>query len=152
MKSIDLKKELLRQCWHFVEQREANIKETIASNKQSLENETKSSAGDKHETGRAMLQLEMEKAGKQLASVQHMKTTLSKIKIDKEHSNASLGSIIHTSNGYFFLSISLGSMKVDNEYYFGVSIASPIGKLLLGKTTKDSFQFNNTNYVVLSIC
>jgi len=151
MKSIELKKELLAKCWLFVEKREATIKDTIASNKHSLENETKSSAGDKHETGRAMMQLEMEKAGKQLASVQLMKTTLSKIKIDKVHTNAALGSIVETNNGSFFLSISYGNINVDNASYFGVSVASPIGKLLLGKKIKDSFQFNNTNYTILSV-
>lgn len=150
MKSIDLKKELLSQCWHFVEKREANIKDTIASNKNSLENETKSSAGDKHETGRAMMQLEMEKAGKQLASVQLMKTTLSKIKVDKKHNNAALGSIIQTSNGNFFLSISLGQIP-NYETYFAVSVKSPIGSLLLGKKVNETFQFNNTNYTVLSV-
>ncbi len=42
-------------------------------NKKALFSETKSSAGDKHETGRAMLQLEMEKTSQQLAVINQMK-------------------------------------------------------------------------------
>ena len=40
------------------------MKKSILELQQSLDSETKSSAGDKHETGRAMLQIDLEKAGK----------------------------------------------------------------------------------------
>ena len=41
-------------------------KKGILDAQNGLQSESKSSAGDKHETGRAMLQLEAEKLGKQL--------------------------------------------------------------------------------------
>ena len=71
-----------------------------------MSSETKSSAGDKHETGRAMLQLEMEKAGQQLASVQQMQQTLAKINTLTSSTNIALGSVIKTSSACYFLSIS----------------------------------------------
>ena len=37
---------------------------------QSLNSEEKSSAGDKHETGRAMIQLEIEKLGNQIKKIE----------------------------------------------------------------------------------
>ena len=55
------------------------IEHTMQSNQEALDSESKSSAGDKHETGRAMLQLEMEKAGQQLQEVEKMKLILEKI-------------------------------------------------------------------------
>ena len=58
---MNIKEELLKKCHQFVNNRLQNIEETISSNQTALQSETKSSAGDKHETGRAMLQLEMEK-------------------------------------------------------------------------------------------
>jgi len=70
---MTLKENLYQQCVLTVENRFKTIQEIISSHQKSLNSETKSSAGDKHETGRAMLQLEMEKAGQQLASIQQMK-------------------------------------------------------------------------------
>ena len=65
-----LKQDLCHQCQAFIDNRLRTIQKTINEIQESLTSETKSSAGDKHETGRAMLQLEREKAGNQLAEIQ----------------------------------------------------------------------------------
>ncbi|MBL4643926.1 MAG: 3-oxoacyl-ACP synthase, partial [Flavobacteriaceae bacterium] len=78
-----LKQELYNQCEDFVHKRLQTIQDIITSNQKALQSETKSSAGDKHETGRAMLQLEMEKAGQQLSGITLMKETLAKINVSK---------------------------------------------------------------------
>jgi transcription elongation GreA/GreB family factor len=148
---MNIKEELLKKCHQFVNNRLQNIEETISSNQTALQSETKSSAGDKHETGRAMLQLEMEKAGQQLANIQQMKETLAKIDVLKKSTNAHLGSLIKTNTGNYFLSVSVGQLKVDNELYFAVSVSSPIGKLLLGKSVNEQVMFNSKNIKLLSI-
>jgi len=148
---MNIKEELLKKCHQFVNNRLQNIEETISSNQTALQSETKSSAGDKHETGRAMLQLEMEKAGQQLANIQQMKETLAKIDVLKKSTNAHLGSLIKTNTGNYFLSVSAGQLKVDNELYFAVSVSSPIGKLLLGKSVNEQVMFNSINIKLLSI-
>ena len=58
---MNTKQKLFNACKEFVQDKLSTIEKTIQSNKSALNSETKSSAGDKHETGRAMLQLEMEK-------------------------------------------------------------------------------------------
>ena len=80
---MNIKEELYNQCIEFVENRFKTIQNTINDIQKSLQSETKSSAGDKHETGRAMLQLEREKAGNQLAEIQKVKENISKINIAK---------------------------------------------------------------------
>ena len=70
---LKIKENLYLQCVDFVENRFQTIQKTIDEIQESLTSETKSSAGDKHETGRAMLQLEREKAGNQLAEIQKTK-------------------------------------------------------------------------------
>ncbi len=141
----ELKETLYNQCVEFVNKRLQTVENTIESNKRALLSETKSSAGDKHETGRAMLQLEMEKAGQQLEGIRLMKETLAKIDIQKESEVSCLGSVIKTNLGVYFLSISAGQIKLSNNVYFAVSVSSPIGKLLLGKTMGESFSFNGKN-------
>ena len=138
---ITIKQKLLDACIEYVQLRAQTIDEIISSNQKSLLSETKSSAGDKHETGRAMLQLEMEKASQQLVGINQMKEVLAKINIDTSEI-AKLGSIIITNRATYFLAISVGEINVDGTKYFAVSVNSPIGKLLLGKRVGDSFNFN----------
>jgi transcription elongation GreA/GreB family factor len=148
---MSLKQTLYKQCLAYVLQREQTVNDIISSNKKALLSETKSSAGDKHETGRAMLQLEMEKASQQIAVVQQMKETLAKINLTKEVGKASLGSVIKTNNTNYFLSISAGQLTPDNSNYFAISVSSPIGRLLLGKQKNDEFVFNGKTVKIIEI-
>ncbi|SHM93199.1 3-oxoacyl-ACP synthase [Polaribacter sp. KT 15] len=148
---MNLKEALYNNCKEFVEKRLQNVEEVISSNQKALQTETKSSAGDKHETGRAMLQLEMEKAGQQLAGITQMKEILAKIDISKTSKNAHLGSIVYTDKANYFLSISAGHLTIENTNYFAVSVSSPIGKLLLGKQKDETISFNGNVFKILEI-
>ena len=139
---LNIKQQLLKECVLFVENKHATISKSIASNKNDLFSETKSSAGDKHETGRAMIQLEMEKAGQQLTEVTFMQTVLNKIVVGKSSEIVCLGSLVKTTKGSYFLAVSVGQIKVENNTYFAVSAQSPIGKQLLGKKVGDLIPFN----------
>lgn len=66
------------KCLEFIDNRFKTVQNTIQEIQESLLSEAKSSAGDKHETGRAMLQLEREKAGNQLAEINKIKEQFSK--------------------------------------------------------------------------
>lgn len=148
---MKLKKVLFQKCVDYVNIRLHTIEKTIQSHQKALASETKSSAGDKHEIGRAMLQLEMEKFGQQLASIQGMKETLTKMNITKKPSIASLGTLVETTLGNYFLSISYGQLIVENKTYFAVSVSSPIGKLLLGNKEGDSLNFKGKEINIYKI-
>ena len=79
-----LKQVLYQKCIDFVNEREETVQKLIASNKQALLSETKSSVGDKHETGRAMLQLELENISQQLEGITTMRNTLARVNIYKK--------------------------------------------------------------------
>ncbi|UMB53252.1 3-oxoacyl-ACP synthase [Lutibacter sp. A64] len=143
MNYLKIKQQLLEQCFHFVRQKSAVISQSIASNKNDLFSETKSSAGDKHETGRAMIQLEMEKSSQQLAEIEAMNAVLNKISIEKSSEVVCLGSLIKTSKGTYFLAISVGKILVEDATYFAISSQSPIGKQLLGQKIGGTLAFNN---------
>lgn len=145
--SSEIKKQLLKACTDFVLQKQQSIEAIIASHKNSLESETKSSAGDKHETGRAMLQLEMEKAGQQLAEVHKMKATLERINLELTTQKGALGSLISTENFRYFLAISIGKVELNGTDYFVVSTSSPIGKQLLGIEKGAIIPMNNQKVV-----
>ncbi len=149
--TMKLKVELYNKCEAFVNKRLQNVEEVISSNQKALQTETKSSAGDKHETGRAMLQLEMEKAGQQLAGITQIKEILAKINVSKTSEIGHLGSIILTEKANYFLSISAGQLTVDNKNYFAVSVSSPIGRMLLGKKVNEEIIFNGNKIKITQI-
>ena len=148
---MNLKAALFQRCQEEVNNRMNTIQEIILSNQNALQSETKSSAGDKHETGRAMLQLEMEKAGQQLAGVIQMQELLSKIDVSKRSNIAHLGSVVFTSKANYFLAISSGKLTVLDNEFFAISVASPIGKLLLGKKENDTISFNGESIKIQEI-
>ena len=125
----------------FVENRFKTVQEILLSFQNDLQSETKSSAGDKHETGRAMLQLEMEKTSQQLIGINQMNAVLETIDISKNSKKVHLGSLVFTQKDTYFLSISAGKIVVNNEVFYAISTSSPIGKLLLGKQENEQFVF-----------
>lgn len=145
-----IKRQLKEACERFVNKRLETVSEVMSSGRDSLNSETKSSAGDKHETGRAMIQLEMEKAGQQLQNIQAMQTTLNKIGLDSSDV-ARLGSLVHTNKGQYYLSISAGSLHIADQNYFAVSLSSPIGKLLLGKRAGDTEILNGMSIKITAV-
>lgn len=148
---MTLKEQLFLKCKDFISHRKGVINDVISEIEISLQSETKSSAGDKHETGRAMLQLEREKAGVQLSQICKIEEALSKIDTTKESENVSLGSIVYTTKSNYFIAISAGELQIDNERFYAVSPNTPIGKLLFGKTIRDEIVFNNTRINILKI-
>jgi len=136
-----IKKQLFEACQNYVLERESTVKEIISSNQKALHSETKSSAGDKHETGRAMLQLEMEKAGQQLTIIDQMKMILERVVLNDNSEIVKLGSLVFTNKHSYFLAISAGEFEIENKKCYAVSVASPIGKMLLGKKVGDEFEF-----------
>jgi transcription elongation GreA/GreB family factor len=148
---MNLKEKLFKQCELFVNNRMDTVEQIISSNQKALQSETKSSAGDKHETGRAMLQLEIEKASQQFKAIRDMRTVLAKVDLAKESKTAHLGSVIETSSVCFFLAISVGKITAHGKDYFAVSVFSPIGKLLLGKQKGEEFIFNGVRTIIRNV-
>jgi transcription elongation GreA/GreB family factor len=140
---LHIKNLLYKACENFVEERNKTINDIISSNKKALLSETKSSAGDKHETGRAMLQLEMEKASQQLSVIVEMKAILNRITFENSSDIIRLGSLIITDKGNYYLAISAGKITIENNNYYAVSTSSPIGKQLLGKKVGAILPFND---------
>ncbi|MDO3693847.1 3-oxoacyl-ACP synthase [Wenyingzhuangia sp. chi5] len=135
------KEELLTKCIRIIDEKLENIQQAINGYQQDLNSETKSSAGDKHETGRAMLQLEMEKLGQQYQTVLSQKNSLRKIETSAKN-KAQIGSLVVANGGYYFLATSIGQVKYEGKTFMVISINSPIGQLLLGKQKDDCFTFN----------
>ncbi|WP_372757069.1 3-oxoacyl-ACP synthase [Mariniflexile sp.] len=149
--SLKIKESLYLQCLEFVENRFDTIQNTINEIQESLTSETKSSAGDKHETGRAMLQLEREKAGNQLAEIQKIKESLLKVNASKTSEIIGLGSVVYTNKSNYFIAISAGELKVADKLFYAISPGTPIGQLLMGKKAGDEVGFRGQLFIVQEV-
>ena len=145
------KQNLYDFCQPFVDGRINRIQNNIQDIQESLSSETKSSAGDKHETGRAMLQLEREKLGQQLAEAEKTKRVLSKVPLEKASKGIALGSWVKTSKADYFLAISAGQFEDKGRVVFCISAETPMGRLLFGKSAGDTIVFNDSSILILSV-
>lgn len=148
---MSIKESLYAFCEAFVKARLTRIHRDIDQVQEALSSETKSSAGDKHETGRAMLQLEREKLGQQLMEAERMNQVLNKVPVIQRSPHISLGSYVKTSKASYYIAISAGAHTEAGETIFCISMATPIAQSLLGKTVGDIAIFNNTELHIVAV-
>lgn len=149
--SMTLKEKTYQTCYALVQQKIDALQKNLHELLDSAGNETKRTAGDKHETALAMLQIEQENNNRQLKEALQQKATLEKLDAHLQTEVVVRGSLAHTSRGIFYISLGLGKLKVENEIVFAVSPDAPLGKLMLMKKAGEEFQFNNTTYNILSV-
>ena len=145
---LDIKKVLLEKCFEFCNHKLDILHSQIEEINKALTSETKSSAGDKHETGRAMLHIEREKLGNQLLELQKLIEILLRIQLHNMSKTIKLGSLVYTSQSNYFIGISAGALKVGSELFYAVSKQSPIGELLFGACIGDVITFREQNFII----
>jgi len=145
------KEVLVNHLIDIVNERIENTLKSISSARESRDNETKSSVGDKYETGRAMVQFEIEKHNIQLQKAQQQKHELTQINLQKKYTRVEFGSLVFTGQGNYFVSIGLGKIEIENESIYCISLASPIGKLLNNKKAGDELNFQGVETTILEI-
>lgn len=145
-----IKEELLNACKKYVEQRLATATQAMHDAQQSANEEGKSSAGDKYETGRAMAQIERDKAAQQAQEAMKLKQALEHI--DRgHHQKVMTGSVVATAGYNFYIAIGAGKMTVSGLDFIVVGPGSPLGKSLIGLAVDDTFTFNNQHHKILQV-
>jgi transcription elongation GreA/GreB family factor len=114
-------------------------------------NDTKSTAGDKHETGRAMMQHEQEKLRLQLVELENQISFLQKINPENKAEKIQLGSMVQTDKACFYIAIAFGQIAIDDTNIFVISSIAPIAQQMLGKSINDQFEMNGLTYKVSAI-
>jgi transcription elongation GreA/GreB family factor len=143
-----LKRELYDLCVRYVQNRIDTVQHAIFATQAAANEETKSSAGDKYETGRAMMQQESDRNMAQLNETNKLMAALKQVSINGTSKKVETGSLVITKDARFFLAISAGTLTINNQTYFAVSSASPIGLKLKGQKAGDQFSLNGKNYTI----
>lgn len=142
---------LLNQCIAKVKQKILEVFKGINQAQESLESDTKSSAGDKYETAREMIQQDLNRYHEQLDKTQRDLSILQRLDINFTNNNVQLGSLVITDLAFYFIAVSLGRTVSEGESIMVISPSSPIGRLLIGKSVGEQIYFNGKEQMILDI-
>lgn len=148
---MSIKTSLYQHCLAFVEKRIETAKTALQQAREASNDDTKSSAGDKFETSREMAQQDIERNMRLLSDAEEQLKGLELIKDLAPAEQIRNGGLVYTDQGNFYLSISAGQLQLEKEIYFAISVASPIGKLFVGKRKGETAEFNGKKYRIENI-
>lgn len=146
-----MKQQIIHYYNHYLNDRINSLREMIVDLTEDSLNDAKGSAGDKHETGLAMMHLEQEKLNRKLLEVLDTQNKFLKIDYSIVSKQVILGSLIEANDTFFLMAVALPKIEVDGKPVFGMSPQSPLGELFMGKKINESIIFNGKNYSILSI-
>lgn len=147
----NIKSEVYELCLSLVNKRIETAETALAQAQEASNDDTKSSAGDKFETTREMMQQDIFRNKSLLADAKqnlHLLDSLHDLPVIDSVRN---GALVYTNNGIFYISISVGQLAVNGQTVFAISAASPVGQLFIGKKVKDQFTFNNKQFIIEKI-
>ena len=148
MDEKEIKLKLHVACLDWVKERVQQAQEAMENTQAAANQETKSSAGDKYETGRAMMQLEQEKNVRQLQEALKLKKVLDQIDAAKECKEVQHGALLFTDNGNFYLSVGIGKLELAGQEYMVISPVSPLARQLAGLKCGQETTFNGRRFKI----
>ena len=149
-----MNKEVLKTiAIQLLEQKLVALDTQIAAVQESAGADTKSSAGDKYETSRAMMHLEQEKLHRQRASFETQLAVLQRIDFNQQLERVQLGAVLDTGNMKLCVAVGLGKVDVPSiGMVFFVSADAPITKAIWHKAAEDNFMLSGNFFTVKTVC
>ena len=148
----DLKKEnIIATAQNLLNSKLIELEKAIFNVQNAANEESKSSMGDKYETGRAMAQNDRAMLENQKNELLKDISTFENINFEQETESIKSGSLVHTSIGYILISVGLGKIVDSGVNVMLISSASPLGTDLSGKKNKDTITINGRQIQILGI-
>lgn len=148
---LNLKEKLKNYCLDLLRQRLATAESLVQTAQESANNEGKSSAGDKYETGRAMGHLQKEMYQQQSAKIRHELLVASSTEVKLQPATIKRGTVIVSDNLIIFICVGLGKKSVDGHTVLFVSEDSPLFTILARKRHLETFQIDKSEKVIREI-
>ncbi|RZJ64601.1 MAG: hypothetical protein EOO45_18620 [Flavobacterium sp.] len=148
---MQLKEKVYQHYQSLLENKINALQGVLSDLKDSGANETKSTAGDKHETALAMLQIEQANKRAQMDDLLAQKAVLNKIDPTLSTIQVVTGSLIKTKTAWFFISAALGKATIEGVPIIALSAQSPLGKSLMGRKKNEVICFNQVQYFIEEI-
>jgi transcription elongation GreA/GreB family factor len=148
---ISIRNQLIKICCEMLDERTNAVIAALETVKEGMQQETKSSMGDKFETTRAHLHMEENKLHQQINELNLLKQRMDVVSRTTYTPKIDLGSVVFTDAAHYYIAIPIGKITVDNRPIFAISPISPIGQLLMHKQKGDVFIFNQKEIKILEV-
>lgn len=146
-----IKSKIIAHCKALLEDKVLLMEQELKLLAQDVAGDTKSSAGDKFETGREMTNAEREKIFEQVILIKKQLELLSGIE-NNNTNTVGYGNLVETDRALIFISISLGIVEFDTQKVMVISPLSPLAQALTDAKTGESPIFMKVTYKIKSIC
>ena len=146
-----MKNRIINQLNEELESKIKLLNSDINSLKESKNNDTKSSAGDKYETSREMAQIELNKLETLLNKTKSLKNELSKIDSNSQLTKIDIGAVVMSNQENFFISIPMVKIEIDGVLFYPISLESPLGIELKGKISGDKIKFRDREIIIQNV-
>lgn len=146
-----MKEEIIELAKQTLTKKINELERNISEVQNSANQESKSSMGDKYETGRAMAQNEVFMLQTQLASFSEELEKFRTINYNTTTDVTVAGSLVETSMGCFLLSAGVGKVLFNKTPIMCISLNSPLAQALLGKKQGETYTIHQKNHKVLKI-
>lgn len=145
-------KQLLKEVGiELINQRLQVVLDAMQQSQESANSEDKSSAGDKHETSRAMSQLDNEMNAKQLEEVKHEMQLLQPVDVSKTYVKGRTGAVVVCKHNMFFVAVGLGTQTINGQKIVFISPHAPLALKFKEKKAGDKFLFNGIDYSIVDV-
>lgn len=147
MNKSDVHTELIR----VLQQREEELRAALDELKTARDTESKSTAGDKHEVGRAMVQAEMDRLEAQWLKPKQQLQEAKAFDATEHHEHIQKGSLFEMDGTWYYLLLAYGKLVIKTQTVMVISMASPLGQLVLGKKTNMDVSMNGKSMRITQV-
>ena len=121
----------------------------LSSLQEALASEAKSTAGDKHETGRAMIHQEMRQVNDTLQRSHSALRELTRMQKSSEvPSRIATGVLVETTGPWVLMGLPLGKLDLGGTVVLGVSAEAPLAQAWLGAEPGDEVRMGPSTFIV----
>lgn len=135
--------------------KQRHLSESIDDLNNAIANETKSSAGDKYETSRAMAQQEIDQLSNQLEENKRQTALLSGL-TNSTGKSIQMGSLVQTTLGWFFIGIPVGKIVIqtpntESKTIQCISSIAPFSQQLMQKKEGEKVTINGIIHEIQTV-
>lgn len=146
----DFKAQLKKEALRSLHENLSDLNAQLSALQEASSEETKSSAGDKYETGRESIRQSRNLLEKQLQTIRQWESKIQQIPVEPVP-DIREGALILLDLGWVWVSVSFGRVVVQSSEIQGVSVASPLILAMNGKMKGDVVSFRDRDIEILDI-
>ena len=130
----------------------SEVESHLSSLQDALTSEAKSTAGDKHETGRAMIHQEMRRVNDTLQRSQYALDELTRLRqVSVTPIRVAAGVLVETTGPWVLVGLPLGKLSLEEGLVLGVSPEAPLAQAWHGAKVGDEVRLGSSTLQIVAL-